>query len=90
MRAPYGCVFLIFSFGAVRPIGKILGAVTASFNTDMDLRSLRDFIQEHKADLTLRSTDQALERVENNVMWMKNNFDSVVGWLGGTYANVLA
>ncbi|XP_063596358.1 aminopeptidase N-like isoform X1 [Penaeus indicus] len=64
-------------------IARIIKAATISFNTKLELAELELFKEEHAGQLgtATRAVDQAIERTENNVKWMDNNYEVIMKWL---------
>lgn len=64
-------------------IARIIKAATRAFNTKLELAELELFKQQHEGQLgtATRAVDQAIERTENNIKWMDNNYDVIMQWL---------
>ncbi|XP_042889263.1 aminopeptidase N-like [Penaeus japonicus] len=64
-------------------IARIIKAATRAFNTKLELAELVLFKEEHAGQLgtATRAVDQAIERTENNINWMDNNYEVIMKWL---------
>ncbi|XP_053377176.1 aminopeptidase N-like isoform X1 [Mercenaria mercenaria] len=66
----------VFSFA------RLISGITATFNTEFQLKQLHDFLEEYPDMGTgNRAFKQAIEKTESNIMWMKRNRDTVATWL---------
>ncbi|EFX67103.1 hypothetical protein DAPPUDRAFT_203789 [Daphnia pulex] len=71
-------------FNSIHSLAHVFESVTKSFNTDMELKELSDFVGKNKELLVnamTRSTQQSIDRVRSNVSWMRLNYRQVVNWL---------
>ncbi|XP_047482307.1 aminopeptidase N-like isoform X1 [Penaeus chinensis] len=64
-------------------IARIIKAATISFNTKLELAELELFKEDHAGQLgtATRAVDQAIERTENNIKWMDDNYEVIMKWL---------
>ncbi|XP_037093237.1 aminopeptidase N-like [Pollicipes pollicipes] len=64
-------------------IPRFISNLKYGYNTDLDLKQLKQFYKENKADLSeaKREMEQAIEYSTTNVAWMKKNYDTIVRWL---------
>ncbi|KAK7083493.1 hypothetical protein SK128_002213 [Halocaridina rubra] len=62
---------------------RIVKFATGAFNTDLELKELELFRDKYKGTLkaATRAVDQNIERTSNNIAWMNNSYDTIVGWL---------
>jgi len=76
-----------YSFKTLSSLARIVEAVTRSFNTELELRELLQFQDEHQEELgiSVRTVQQSVDRTKNNVAWMKQNYAKVVQWLERNY-----
>ncbi|GAB6029465.1 hypothetical protein CHUAL_005219 [Chamberlinius hualienensis] len=74
IKQMHGSGFFAISF--------MVKSVTASLNTEFELKELKEFINEHKSELgtATRSFVQAVEETEANVKWMDHSYDKVASW----------
>lgn len=74
IKEMHGSGFFAISF--------MVKSVTASLNTPFELKELKEFVNEHKAELgtASRSFMQAVEETEANVKWMEQSYDKVAKW----------
>jgi len=74
-------------FKTLSSLARIVDAVTRSFNTELELKELLQFREEHQEELgnSARTVQQSVDRTKNNVAWMKQNYAKVVQWLERNY-----
>lgn len=62
--------------------GKIVLEIASDFNTEQNLKELKEFYEEHKDSLGTASTDviSAIQYTKANIRWMENNFEIVSNW----------
>ncbi|XP_062585470.1 uncharacterized protein LOC134247152 isoform X2 [Saccostrea cucullata] len=63
---------------------RLISGVTESFNTELELQQLRDFITGRDLGSATRAGEQAIEKVQANVQWMKKNLPIIQKWLDRT------
>ncbi|XP_064471424.1 aminopeptidase N-like [Ornithodoros turicata] len=58
-------------------------AITSPINSEYQLNQFRSFTELKKDSLKAidRTVQQALERADNNLLWMQRNFDKIHNWL---------
>ncbi|KAF2365600.1 ERAP1-like C-terminal domain, partial [Trinorchestia longiramus] len=64
-------------------IGDLVTAVSAEFNTDLELQELKQFKMDHIDELAVAmyAVDQSIEKTYNNIAWMDSYYDYIVNWL---------
>ncbi|XP_063596362.1 aminopeptidase N-like isoform X2 [Penaeus indicus] len=69
--------------GTFTTLGDMVNTVSYEFNTREEKHELELFKEEHAGQLgtATRAVDQAIERTENNVKWMDNNYEVIMKWL---------
>lgn len=69
--------------GTFTTLGDMVNTVSYEFNTREEKHELELFKQQHEGQLgtATRAVDQAIERTENNIKWMDNNYDVIMQWL---------
>jgi len=74
-------------FKTLSSLARIVDAVTRGFNTELELKELLQFREDHQEELgnAARSLQQSVDRAKNNIAWMKQNYDKVVQWLERNY-----
>ena len=59
-----------------------MSSVTKNLKTKADLRRVQSFIENHSnLGVTIESFKQALENINSNIRWMKNNYEKIEKWL---------
>ncbi|XP_017321402.1 alanyl (membrane) aminopeptidase-like b [Ictalurus punctatus] len=69
--------------GGIISVGSLIDDVTERFSTDFELQQLKQFRSEFDEDglgPTTRALDQAIERTEANIKWVKENKQTVLNW----------
>ncbi|KAJ8417415.1 hypothetical protein AAFF_G00286420 [Aldrovandia affinis] len=69
--------------GGVMSLGSLIDGVTQRFSTEFELEKLRHFQQEFAEDTTspgTRALQQAIERTQANIKWVKENKQTVLDW----------
>lgn len=64
-------------------VGSLIDEVTERFSTEFELQQLKQFRREHYGDgpgLAARALEQAIERTEANIEWVKENKQTVLNW----------
>ncbi|XP_027211488.2 aminopeptidase N [Penaeus vannamei] len=66
-----------------KPKGGLIKSGTSGFNTDLQLKEIELFKQEHEEELggVSRSVDQVLESTKNSIAWLDRNYETIVQWL---------
>lgn len=69
--------------GTFTTVGDMVNTVSYEFNTREEKHELELFKEEHAGQLgtATRAVDQAIERTENNIKWMDNNYEVIMQWL---------
>ncbi|XP_056137170.1 alanyl (membrane) aminopeptidase-like b [Lampris incognitus] len=65
--------------GGMMPLGMLIEGVTYRFSTDFELQELKEFQMEHD-DEVHRALEQAIERTEANIEWVRENKQTVLEW----------
>jgi len=70
-------------FTSFSSLKRIVKAMSGSFNTNFDLKELKDFQATHEGELgtSTRAVEQAIESGLANVDWMQTNYENVWSWL---------
>ncbi|XP_053557483.1 leucyl-cystinyl aminopeptidase [Bombina bombina] len=64
------------------PIQSIVSRTTSQFSTQVSLNEVRSFFQSTKGKSNeMRCVKEAIETIELNIQWVKNNLDSLQQWL---------
>ncbi|KAM3870028.1 alanyl (membrane) aminopeptidase-like b [Diretmus argenteus] len=68
--------------GGLLPLGILIEGVTRRFSTDFELKQLKRFQMDHEEVLgsATRAVEQAIERTQANIQWIRQNKDSVLAW----------
>ncbi|KAI5620955.1 aminopeptidase N, partial [Silurus asotus] len=69
--------------GGIISVGGLIDDVTERFSTDFELQQLKQFQKELDEDglgPTTRALDQAIERTEANIKWVKETKQTVLNW----------
>uniref|UniRef100_A0A8B9L7G5 Aminopeptidase n=1 Tax=Astyanax mexicanus TaxID=7994 RepID=A0A8B9L7G5_ASTMX len=64
-------------------VGSLIDEVTERFSTEFELQQLKQFRREHYGDgpgPAARALEQAIERTEANIEWVKENKQTVMNW----------
>ncbi|XP_021377931.1 uncharacterized protein LOC110466016 isoform X1 [Mizuhopecten yessoensis] len=81
IRAKWDILLTEFGGGSFS-FANIIKDITSSFNTEFDLEQLRNFKVEHPdMGSGTRAYEQAVEKTETNIQWLKQNFETVRSWL---------
>ncbi|XP_052438469.1 aminopeptidase N [Carassius gibelio] len=79
--------YITQEYGAgVVSLGSLLDAVTKRFSTEVELQELKQLQseqEEKKQGIAARALEQAIERTEANIMWVKENKQMVKDWFVG-------
>ncbi|XP_046398919.1 aminopeptidase N isoform X2 [Ischnura elegans] len=64
-------------------INNIVRSSTKRMNTEFELADLKKFAADHRKDLgtATRAVEQAMEKAEANVEWMKTHYQTIIEWL---------
>ncbi|KAK2848107.1 hypothetical protein Q7C36_009789 [Tachysurus vachellii] len=82
IRAQWNYISQLYG-GGIMSYGSLINDVTERFNTDFELQQLKQFKSEHDEDSlgpTSQALDQAIERTEANIKWVKENKQTVLNW----------
>lgn len=63
--------------------GRLIEGVTQRFSTDFELQELRQFqsnYNEEELGSASRALEQAIERTQANIKWVKENKQTVLEW----------
>ncbi|KAJ8344157.1 hypothetical protein SKAU_G00314860 [Synaphobranchus kaupii] len=74
--------------GGIVSLGSLIDGVTQRFSTDFELQKLRQFQEEHAEDTFssgTRALQQAIERTQANIKWVKENKQTVLDWFRGQH-----
>uniref|UniRef100_A0AAY4B5J4 Aminopeptidase n=1 Tax=Denticeps clupeoides TaxID=299321 RepID=A0AAY4B5J4_9TELE len=69
--------------GGIIALGELIDEVTLRFSTEYELQQLKQFQAEHGEDSlgsASRALEQAIERTEANIKWVKENKRTVLEW----------
>ncbi|XP_069782286.1 glutamyl aminopeptidase [Narcine bancroftii] len=67
-----------------RNLGRLVLRITTSFNTELSLWQMEDFFAKYpEAGAGELPRKQALESVQTNINWLKNNLNEIEQWLQG-------
>ncbi|KAK3108162.1 hypothetical protein FSP39_002289 [Pinctada imbricata] len=80
LRQKWNYIYLDYSDKQWRLSGA-LSSVASSFNTEFDLKQLRDFGENVDLGGVQRMYKKLIEETQSNIQWMKNNLDIVQNWL---------
>ncbi|XP_030620469.1 alanyl (membrane) aminopeptidase-like b [Chanos chanos] len=75
--------YITQEYGAgIMHIGALIDGVTQRFSTDFELQQLKQFQKDNGAEFAYpdRALEQAIERTEANIKWVKENKDIVLDW----------
>ncbi|XP_064169919.1 alanyl (membrane) aminopeptidase-like b [Anguilla rostrata] len=75
--------------GGIMSLGSLIDGVTQRFSTEFELQQLRQFQKEHPEDTLssgTRALQQAIERTQANIKWVKENKQTVLDWFRGQAA----
>ncbi|XP_047482312.1 aminopeptidase N-like isoform X2 [Penaeus chinensis] len=69
--------------GTFTTLGDMVNTVSYEFNTREEKHELELFKEDHAGQLgtATRAVDQAIERTENNIKWMDDNYEVIMKWL---------
>ncbi|MCI4379249.1 hypothetical protein PGIGA_G00225670 [Pangasianodon gigas] len=82
IRAQWSYISQLYG-GGMTSVGSLIDDVTERFSTDFELQQLMQFRSEFDEDglgPTTRALDQAIERTEANIKWVKENKQTVLNW----------
>ncbi|XP_047678558.1 alanyl (membrane) aminopeptidase-like b [Tachysurus fulvidraco] len=82
IRAQWDYISQLYG-GGIMSYGSLINGVTERFNTEFELQQLKQFKSEHDGDSlgpTSQALDQAIERTEANIKWVKENKQTVLNW----------
>ncbi|XP_056008322.1 putative aminopeptidase-2 isoform X2 [Ostrea edulis] len=63
---------------------KLISGITESFNTELELQQLRDLVKNSDLGAATRAGQQAIEKTQANIEWMKKNVPIIEKWLDRT------
>uniref|UniRef100_A0A674EXC3 Aminopeptidase n=1 Tax=Salmo trutta TaxID=8032 RepID=A0A674EXC3_SALTR len=69
--------------GGIMSFGRLIEGVTQRFSTDFELQELRQFqsnYNEEELGSASRALEQAIERTQANIKWVKENKQTVLEW----------
>lgn len=69
--------------GGLMSVGSLIDEVTERFSTEFELQQLKQFRRDHDEDgpgPASRALEQAIERTEANIQWVKENKQTVLNW----------
>lgn len=70
-----------------RNLGRMIPSITSRFSTDIKLEEMKAFFDKYpNAGAGQAARKEALQNVENNIQWLKNNEDKVAAWLDKHFA----
>ncbi|XP_061077150.1 alanyl (membrane) aminopeptidase-like b [Conger conger] len=75
--------------GGIMSLGSLIEGVTQRFSTEFELQQLKQFQKDHTADSLssgIRALQQAIERTQANIKWVKENKPIVLDWFRGQAA----
>ncbi|MCJ8733359.1 hypothetical protein PDJAM_G00222310 [Pangasius djambal] len=82
VRAQWSYISQLYG-GGITSVGSLIDDVTERFSTDFELQQLKQFRSEFDEDglgPTTRALDQAIEKTEANIKWVKENKQTVLNW----------
>uniref|UniRef100_A0A674CMF8 Aminopeptidase n=1 Tax=Salmo trutta TaxID=8032 RepID=A0A674CMF8_SALTR len=82
VRANWNYISLEYEEG-IMSLGNLIDGVTQRFSTDFELEELWQFLTDHDVEelhLAIRALEQATERTEANIKWVKENKQTVLEW----------
>lgn len=82
VRANWNYISLEYEEG-IMSLGNLIDGVTQRFSTDFELEELWQFLTDHDVEelhLAIRALEQATERTEANIKWVKENKKTVLEW----------
>uniref|UniRef100_A0A4W5PDG3 Aminopeptidase n=1 Tax=Hucho hucho TaxID=62062 RepID=A0A4W5PDG3_9TELE len=82
VRANWNYISLEYGEG-IMSLGNLIDGVTQRFSTDFELEELWQFLTDHDVEelrLAIRAQEQATERTEANIKWVKENKQTVLEW----------
>ncbi|KAI1904518.1 hypothetical protein AGOR_G00006470 [Albula goreensis] len=72
--------------GGIMSLGSLIDGVTQRFSTEFELQKLKRFQEDHGEDTLssgTRALQQAIERTQANIKWVKENKQTVLNWFLG-------
>ncbi|XP_072551486.1 alanyl (membrane) aminopeptidase-like b isoform X2 [Salminus brasiliensis] len=69
--------------GGFMSVANLIDEVTERFSTEFELQQLKQFKRDHYQEdlgLATRALEQAIERTEANIQWVKENKQTVLNW----------
>ncbi|XP_071403181.1 alanyl (membrane) aminopeptidase-like b [Centroberyx affinis] len=69
--------------GGMNPLGGLIEGVTQRFSTDFELAELKRFQADHSEEelgSASQAVEQAIERTQANIQWVKENKQTVLEW----------
>uniref|UniRef100_A0A8C7JBL1 Aminopeptidase n=1 Tax=Oncorhynchus kisutch TaxID=8019 RepID=A0A8C7JBL1_ONCKI len=82
VRAHWNYISLEYG-GGIMSFGRLIEGVTQRFSTDFELQELRQFqsdYNEEELGSASRALEQAIERTQANIKWVKENKQTVLEW----------
>uniref|UniRef100_A0AAY5KEY2 Aminopeptidase n=1 Tax=Esox lucius TaxID=8010 RepID=A0AAY5KEY2_ESOLU len=81
VRANWKSISLDYG-GGIMSLGGLIEGVTQRFSTDFELHELREFQSNYNEELgsASRALEQAIERTQANIKWVKENKQTVLEW----------
>uniref|UniRef100_A0A8C7DQE4 Aminopeptidase n=1 Tax=Oncorhynchus kisutch TaxID=8019 RepID=A0A8C7DQE4_ONCKI len=82
VRANWNYISLEYEEG-IMSLGNLIDGVTQRFSTNFELEELWQFLTDHDVEelhLAIRALEQATERTEANIKWVKENKQTVLEW----------
>lgn len=73
----------IFDYFGGKAKASLISSSTHSCNTEQHLKEVMAFKEERAEDLSAasRTVDRVVEKIKNNMVWMKNNHNTIAMWL---------
>ena len=64
-----------------RYLGRLPKTVVEDFTTETQLNEVKTFfLVNPEAGAGARARKQAIESIENNILWLSNHYESIAGW----------
>nr|WBG54457.1 aminopeptidase N-like protein [Austinograea rodriguezensis] len=73
----------IYDYFGGKAKSRLISSATYDLNTEQQLKEVMAFKEERGEDLSAasRTVDRAVEKVKNNMAWIKNNHNTIAVWL---------
>lgn len=90
LRSRWADVSEYFDTAISSSVGKMISSCAQDFNTELELKELEDFYNDHLSELgtAKRDTEIAIQNTKANIKWMKTNYAQITTWLKTAKPNV--